>query len=85
MQNINSYLDKFKNLAVPNESIRKDVAGIIKNEIGIDLEIKDISIKNMVAYIKGGSAVKSEIFLRKKKILEKIKEADKNNEIVDIR
>lgn len=85
MLKINNYLEKFKNISVPSEGVRKDVSQAIKDEIGLELEVKNISIKNMVIYVKCDSSAKSEIFLRKNKILDRLKKAKKNEEILDIR
>ena len=83
--NVDKFLERFQNMALPNEAIRKGLLGIIKDETGINVDFKDISVRNNVAYIKCGSVTKSEIFLNKKNILTKLEEMTKKGEIVDIR
>ena len=85
MEKISSYLEKFSKLTLPNETIRKSIAEIIKEELREIIEIKDISINKNVAYVRGGSGLKSEIFLKKNKILQKIEEVAGKKEIIDIR
>ena len=85
MEKIGNYLEKFSKLTLPNETIRKSIAEIIKEELREIIEIKDISINKNVAYIKGGSGLKSEVFLKKNKILQKIEKITGKKEIVDIR
>ena len=85
MEKISSYLEKFKKLALPNETVRRSIAQIIQEELKEPLEIKDISVNKNIAYIRGGSVLKSEIFLKKRKILNKIEEVTGKKDILDIR
>ncbi|MDO8493302.1 MAG: hypothetical protein Q7S19_02045 [bacterium] len=72
MQKINGYLERFKRLTIPNEEVRKKLLGIIEEVVGVQIEIKDILIKNKIAHIKTGAMVKSEIFLNKRSILDRL-------------
>lgn len=85
MQKINNYLEKFKILTIPDETIRQTAVNIIKSEIGVDLEIKDTAVKGSVLYIKCSGPAKSEIFLRKGMILKKMNNLEGNKKILDIK
>jgi len=71
---IKALLERFKNFSVPNESIRKKVSEIVKNKIDIEIDIKDIEYRNGVVVVREHGAIKNEIFLNKKEILESLKE-----------
>lgn len=72
MQNINSFLEKFKKLLRYNKEIKETIKGVIKEKIGVELDDKDIKIQNKVLYIKTTPYVKNEIFIKKDIILEKL-------------
>lgn len=84
MENIAKFLEKFMGLAAPNEKPRRMIVEVIENLLGSKLEMKDVSIKENIAYIKGGSHLRSEIFLNKEKILEAIRERTAKDEEVII-
>lgn len=81
MQNISNLLERFKKIKIPNETVRKEILEIIKYTTGADVDFKNISVKEGIVYIKLAGAAKSEIFLNKKKILERIK----SEKITDIK
>lgn len=69
MDRVGNYLEKFKKLAAPHEEVRKILSQAIEGVAGIKIEARDISVRGTVAYIGVAAALKSEIFLNKKKIL----------------
>ncbi len=85
MEKINTLLERFKKITIPNEAERRSLAEIILEETKIEIEIKDISIKNYIAYIKSSGGVKSEIFIKKRKILDKLNQNKNPKIVVDIR
>ena len=85
MENINRYLEKFQQLTLPNEKIRKTISGVIEEELQTQIDFKDILVSNKIAYIKGGSNLKSEIFQKKEKILGKIEQYSGKKQIIDIK
>ncbi len=85
MQKINDLLGKYKKLAIPNEDLRKKISDIIFEELKLEIDFKNVSIKNSIAYIKCESIERSEIFLKKKKILNKIADSRLTPKIADIR
>ena len=72
MQNINSFLEKFKKLLRYNKEIKETIKGVIKEKIGVELDDKDIKIQNKVLYIKTTPYIKNEIYIKKDLILEKL-------------
>ncbi len=83
MKEISSFFDKFKNSALKELNKREIIASSLYKIAKIKLDIKDIDIKNGILVIKGSQMVKSEIFLKKKMIIDSI---NKNNiKIIDIK
>ena len=74
MFDIGSYLEKFKKFSQSREFLRNSVSESIKEVCGIDIDSKNIEVKNFTAKIKERPIIKSEIFLKKEKILELLKE-----------
>jgi hypothetical protein len=83
MQGISQFFDRFRNVALKEirkrEIISKAVSSVLKKSI----DSKDIDIKNGVITIKGGGMLKSEIFLKKKLIIDQI--SKEGIKIVDIK
>lgn len=83
MKEISSFFDKFRNSALKELNKREIIASSLYKIAKIKLDIKDIDIKNGILVIKGSQMVKSEIFLKKKMIIDLI---NKNNiKIIDIK
>ncbi len=74
-ENIGRFLNRFKNLKIPKKFIQKESAQIIGSLLNTEINPDDIEERNGVLYLKSGnSALKNEIFLRKEKILEILKQ-----------
>ncbi|MFA6397867.1 MAG: hypothetical protein WDK96_03445 [Candidatus Paceibacterota bacterium] len=72
ISNISKFLEKFK-IKLSSDDDRKDsILNIINETIGSCLEKGDIKIKNGVLFIKNSPQIKSEIFMKKEKILEQL-------------
>jgi len=82
MKGIGAFFEKFKNLALKDEAKKEAVADAIYKIINQKIEIKNINIKNHIAIINGDQALKSEVFIKKKAILDLI---PKDIKIVDIK
>jgi len=61
MDNVVSFLAKYKNLTPPEESTKKIIVEAIKHECGITLEKKDVSLKQGGVFLKCHPAVRSEL------------------------
>ncbi|MBI3632347.1 MAG: hypothetical protein HY225_02775 [Candidatus Vogelbacteria bacterium] len=86
MEKISSFLERFKNLGIPDEKTRYLVADAIWTAVQEKIDVKNISLKNHVVYIKCDSSTKGEIFIKKKKILEIIQTKEgEGSVVIDIR
>lgn len=85
MEKIGEVLKGDKRFKRPDILVREKTVEIIKKEIGVDIDIKKIKVRECVITIDTFDPIlKSEIFIRKNVILEAIRESvDKN--IKDIR
>lgn len=83
MFNINSYLDKFKNIAVKEVLFRETIINVINKRIKSSLSVTDLNFKNGIVTIKASPAIKGEIFLKKMLILEDLKSL--SEKVIDIR
>ncbi len=74
-KNIGRFLNRFKNLKIPKKFIQKEGARIIKEILNIEIGPENFEERNGILYIKTQNQfLKNEIFLKKEKILEKLKE-----------
>lgn len=73
-QNIGNFLERFVNLKPPRAFMQDEIAKAIKNVLGVEIKIEDIEQRGGVIYIKTtNQALKNEIFFKKEKILEILK------------
>ncbi|MFH1455310.1 MAG: hypothetical protein ABIF22_03260 [bacterium] len=70
MFDIAKYLEKFKIMSHSRDFLRNSVAEAIKEVCGIDIGLNKIEVKNYIARINERPIIKTEIFLKKIKILE---------------
>ncbi len=70
MFNIGEYLEKFKIRYQARDFLRNSVAEAVKEACQIEIEPKKIEVKNFIARINEKPIVKTQIFLKKQKILE---------------
>lgn len=74
MLHLSQLLERFKNLGLGEKMTKEVLVGEINNLVGQSLiSTKDIKIKNGIAFVRGGSALKSEIFIHKDQILKQAK------------
>ncbi len=84
MKKIGNFFDKIRNRAVKEIYNRDNIAKIIKDITKIDIDIKNINISSGVLKIKLSSIEKSEIFIKKARILKEINKKIEGNSISDI-
>ncbi len=72
MFDIGKYLEKFKVIGNSRNFLRDSVAASIKELTGIDIDPKKIDIKDGIARVNEKTIIKSEIFLKKVKILDAV-------------
>ena len=75
MIGIAQLLERFKNLGLGEKVSKEVLVAEINNLVGQNLiSTKDIKIQNGIAFVRGGSALKSEIFIHKDQILKQARE-----------
>ena len=83
MFDIAQYLEKFKRMSQSKGFLRDTVVGVIKDVCKFDVDPQKIEIKNGIARINEKPIIKTEIFLKKTKILDILKEKT-NGKIVEV-
>ena len=71
---VTSFFDRFKKITLPDETVRKTTAVVLKEVVGVNVDISQISMERGNLRIKNNALVKSEIFLHKEQILQSLKE-----------
>ena len=74
MENISIYLKKFENLKCSDTEIKKTLAEVIKDLLKKDIDLQKISINGSKIFIEESGPIKSELFLYKNKIKERLEE-----------
>ncbi len=83
---ISDLLKKFQHITPPDIVVRKKIVEIVKEITNIELDKKDISVKNGVVFIKTTPIYKNEIFINKQTILSILKQKINDSvKIVDIK
>lgn len=82
---IKDYLGKFKDLLFSKEEIYRIISRAIENNVGIKIENKNIKIKTPNVYIKASPLVRSEIMMKKDKIISDINKISPESNIKDIK
>ncbi|MCK5590776.1 MAG: hypothetical protein KAI72_02350 [Candidatus Pacebacteria bacterium] len=71
---IDSFFSRFKKITPPDHVVRVTVLEVLKEIVGVNMDISCISVEGGNVRIKNNSFVKSEIFLHKEQVLQKLKE-----------
>lgn len=74
MLNIRELLDRYTRFTSPDSAVRKALAQSIKEEAGIDVSERSISLINNVAYVNIDTSIKSALFMRQEGIIKKTNE-----------
>lgn len=74
MNPIRELLDRYTRFASPDSAVRKALAQSIKEEAGIDVSERTISLVNNVAYVNIDTSIKSALFMRQEVIVKKTNE-----------
>ena len=85
MFNINTYLEKFKKMEPEGESAKRATEKAIFETLGVKIEKKDMTEKGGVLHISAPAALKNEIFMNKRGILQKAQESAGTRAVGDIR
>ena len=65
----NLFGKKFKNLAPPDESMKKFLVSFLENEVGVEVDKKDISFSGKNIYIRSDSVSKRQILFRQREVI----------------
>jgi len=74
MFNIAQYLEKFKTLGMGDQSLKEALVFVIKEVVGVEIETKNVLIKNGEVIIKVSPSIKNAIFIKKDQIMKKVEE-----------
>lgn len=74
MFNIASYLKKFKNFGQGERQLKEVIINSVREVVGVEILAKDISLKNGEVTFRVSPAIKNAIYIKKDKVLLKIKE-----------
>ena len=77
MQQLNSFFNKFKHLAVPHKVVREKCARLCSQCIKKDISIEDVVVKGKIIYINLSPLLKGEVLLHKAELLEALNTIDR--------
>lgn len=77
MEQINFYLERFKNFKIKDQDLKEKIINIINEKVGVNVSLDEIKIINGVVKINKTGAEKSEIFINREKI-----ESELNKKII---
>lgn len=72
MDKLTSFLDKYKNFEPADLVIKNKLISLIKEEVGLIIEKKQIELRSPIIYLKINPIIKTEVLLYEKKILQKL-------------
>ncbi|MEK7065899.1 MAG: hypothetical protein AAB938_00940 [Patescibacteria group bacterium] len=72
MKGIQKLLERWEKIVPAERAVRATLPAIIKKETGADVPPQNISVVRNVVFVKTASLIKTEIFIKKKKILAEI-------------
>jgi len=75
MGNISGFLERYKHITIPNESVRVAAQKVIRDVLKTDVAIEDIAFQNSTLFIQKSPALRTEIAINQQKILAKLKES----------
>ena len=84
MEQIGSFFEKIKKNISYDLDLKKEIVFLIKENTGIEVLEKNITLKNGLLYISEKPILKNEIKIKKEKILSSFKDRIKNRKIKDI-
>ncbi len=71
MYNISFFLEKFKNVGLKERLLKGVVVKIIAEECGINITLDNVQLKNTIITLKIPITSKSQVFIKKLKILKR--------------
>jgi len=74
MFNIAQYLEKFKTLGLGDQFLKETLVSVIKEVVGVEIEINNLLIKDGEVVIKVSPSIKNAIYIKKDQILKLVGE-----------
>lgn len=84
MLNISNFLEKFKGIGAEGYVARTSLSKILKSDYNIHVPIEDIEWKGAILKINASPIVKSQIYIKKHTLLERVRESVPSLRIVSI-
>lgn len=84
MKSIGIYFDKFKNSAINEIKKRNAISEIIRSETGITIPAESVKVSGNIIKLKLNQTEKSQIFIKKQRIIKRILDSVPNLIIKDI-
>lgn len=85
MFNIGSYLEKFKRIEPPGDTVKNAAEMVFLEVVGVKIEKSEMTVKNGIIFLTVPAVVKNEVYMNKKRVIEKIGQLLGTSEIQDIR
>jgi len=85
MYNIASFLEKFKNVGLKERLAREAISKIVSEECGITVALDAVYYKNAIATLKIPLSLKSQVFVKKGRILKRCASELVGSVVLDIR
>ena len=76
MKNLSDYLKKPQNIINDLILDKQKITAIINSVVGVNIKTEDVDIKKRTIYLKVRPIIKSEVLIRKKKILNQLEHID---------
>lgn len=74
MELVKQFLKKFSQLTLPDDTLKRLFVELVEQDFGLKIERDQLTFRNGVLLVNVSPALKSELYLRKNKILAKLKE-----------
>ena len=85
MFNIATYLEKFKKMEPPGDSVKCAAEKAILEAVGIRIEKKEMTVVDGVLFLSVSSIVKNEVYMSKRGVLKKMRAILGEKAVKDIR
>lgn len=85
MDLIKEFLQKFSHLTLPDDTLKRLFVELVDQDFGLKIERSQLMVRNGVLFVNVSPTIKSELYLRKHKILTKLKDTLGSKAPQDIR
>ena len=73
MQRIEFLLERYRHLTLPDDAVRSEFVHAVARVLGVVIEKGDVSLRNGTLYVKGSPALKSELFMKRRLLLDEMR------------